>query len=327
MAFTAPTLVTSISTQTFRTQINSNFNLIQNALQQIQTELTAGSGTRSVSNISWIERQLKPDGVIGHQSFVPDFDVGSGVFEITHETPSGKSIAILNGATHETNATFSKLMTDIVTSNGTFEVAFGIITRGAPVCEQFLELESTDKAQELTIWTMDVTRSGATVTLANLRRVAPVHMNRDSWGKVLDFEHAITWRRNGLLPLTAGPIDGTGLLIPWNCTVDRAYVRLETPPAMFTDSQDVVIEIDRLRGTDATNILDGQATFTDRDGIGAVKWIFGQSPEQVQLEAGDFVYPNLVTPEQSVNLTDFPQEAGGLSITLLLRRIYDEIYP
>lgn len=327
MVFKAPTLITSISAATFRTQINSNFSLVQSALQKIQTELTAGSGVRNLaSNLDWVNKQLLPDGVIGHQAFVPRFDTDSNTFEIDHNTPSGSSSLIISSVLHETNSVFSKTLSDVVTSNGTFEVAFGCVTRGAPVAEQLLELESTDKVQTLTIWTMDITRNGSLFTIANLRRACPVHVNADSWQKVLDFEHAITWQRPGLLPLVSGPIDGTGILIPWNCVADSAWVRLETPPPEFTDASDIVIELDRIRGTDATNILSGQATFSDRDDIGTIKSIDGQSPEPYLLEAGDFVYPNLITPEQSAELTDFPQAGGGLSITLLVKRIYHEIY-
>jgi hypothetical protein len=321
MSFKAPTLITDPTTLT---EISANTAAIQTAFTTIENELPTASTVNAPSNLSWVDHQLEPDGVVGHDSFAAEFGTEEDLFRVRHGMLSGFSRAILSGNLHQTVTAFSKSFSDVLEVDGTFEVVFGVKSLGSPALQMFLELESTDKEQDLTIWKMDVTQSGASYGVANLTRVAPVHMDRGAWGGVLDIDVPLTYQRAGLLPLTSGRLD-TGILVPWNCEVTGAFIRLETQPAPFTDADDVVIELDTIEGTDATNVLADQATFTDRDGDGAVKTLSAITPDAYQLRAGEYVYPNIVTPEQSAELTDNPQRAGGLSVTLTVRRIYHDI--
>jgi hypothetical protein len=319
MAFQSPDLNENISTVA---QINGNFTLIQTALNTLQNLIPRVQVQRLGGNIAWIDKQLRPDGVVGHQSFTPSFGTDWDSFAVFHNTPNGYSTVIIDEAIHETDVAFSQSFSSLITLDGTYEVVFGVRSRGTPICEMLLELEYTDKSQTLTIWTMDVTKSGAVWTVSNLRREAPVHMNRDSWEKTIDQQVPLTYQYEGTLPGVPGRLP-TGILIPFDCEPMSAYMRLETPPAEYTDQGDVVIEIDRILDTDATNILGGSATFADSDGIGAIKTISGITPERPQLAAGTYVYPNLTSVETP--LTDFPVQAAGLTITLLVRQIYHEI--
>jgi hypothetical protein len=319
MAFKAPDLNEDVSTIA---EINANMTLIEDAFNVIQNLLPFASAQRAGQNLGLVDRLLRPDGVIGHQSFDASFGTDFDTFEIFHGAPEGTSACVIDNAFHETSQAFRGRFSDIISSNGDYEVVFGVQTRGSPVVEMHLELQSTDKSQTLTIWEMDVNRNSNLFTVTNLRRVAPVHVNRDSWGRVLDFEHTLTYNFEGQLPALSGPLE-TGIVIPWPCLVSGAFMRLETPPQGVTDAGDLVMELDYIRGTDATNVLTDQATWTGRDGVGAVKQLNAITPENFMLDAGDYVYPNIVTAESL--LTDSPPRASGLSVSLMVKRIYHDV--
>jgi hypothetical protein len=139
---------------------------------------------------------------------------------------------------------------------------------------------------------------------------------------VIDQEVPLTYQYKGTLPETSGVLE-TGIMIPWNCEAQGAYVRLDTMPSSYTDQNDLVIELGDGSDTDFINILADQATFTERDRAGAIKELTAQA-DPYQLEAGDFVAINVVTPETPLN-TDNPVTASDLSVTLLVRQIYHDV--
>jgi hypothetical protein len=319
--YISPTLTTTLDRTNFRNELDANFTLIQTALDELQTEIGSATVT-APSSYDIITSILGATGIIGVESFVPGFDTDYTTFSISHNTPRGKSSCVISSLYHDTDTAFSATFASIgITGDGDYVVKFGVKTRGAPLIEQMLELEDTDNEQTLTIWKMDVNRNVNLFTVTNLRLMTNVIIDNDVSDKFWVKEHPLTYQYQGVLPITSGRL-GTGILVPWDCEVMRAFVRLETPPAQHTDQNTVDIQLSTGLVTDTINVLASAAQFTDREALGAIKTIEAQS-EPYQLMAGEYVYPEILTAE--MDLTDYPAQAANLSITLLVREIYHAV--
>jgi hypothetical protein len=314
MPFTAPTLVTSLSTSAYRTQLNANFLALQNALYQLQNELPAIIGNQSfVANLTWVERAIRADGVIGTDAFEIAFNTDGDTFEIQHNAPGGYSSCVISSRYHHTNTAYTKALSELCTGDGSYTLVFGLKTIGAPQIEQKLLVEDTDQDIDIVIWRFDCTRSGSTYTVSNLRRMCDMLMSKEAFLNTFDFYHPLTWTYTGTLPTTVGDF-GTGIIVPWDCEVEGAYMHLATEPDQ-TDG--ITVDLYTGSGTDTASILDAPASW-GRGESGVVKTC---SPlaENTQLTAGTFIQPYLVTVESGEGT------AANLSITLLLRKIYHTI--
>ena len=142
MSFTAPDLITGLSTSAFRTQLNSNFTAIENAFIQIQNELPAIIGNQSfAANLTWVERAIRSEGVIGSDAFAVSFNTDTDTFNISHNSPGGYSSCVISSRYHHTNTSYSKTLSDLCTGDGTYTLIFGIKTLGAPLLERKLLVE------------------------------------------------------------------------------------------------------------------------------------------------------------------------------------------
>lgn len=322
MAYTSPSLFTTMSATEFRSQIETNFSLIQTALDQIQTDLPGVSVQTPLTNMQAVEYMTRPNGFVGSDSFVPRFTTDFDGFAIEHASPLGVSAAVFSNKLHQTGEAFSKTFEEIgITTTGDYVVKFGLITRGSPIVEMKLELEDTDNLQELTLWKMDVNRNVNVFTVTNLRRESPVLVARSSFTEVYERPVPLSLTYTGVLPTVTGRLP-VGLLMPWNCEVMGAKARIETPPASHTDQSTLTISLDYILGTDATPVV-STATFDERDGVGAIAEMNALTPEPFQLAESDYVYPNITVPE--ANLTDFPAQASDLTVTLLVKEIQHDV--
>ena len=319
--FSAPNLNTSPTT---KAELASNWAKSQTAFNSLQNLIPTVSVQRHGGNLQIADGLVEGDGVIGTDSFVPHFGTDND-FSVTHETPAGKSQCVFQKRLHETNTAFTAQLTDLIALNGDYVVNFGIKTLGGPNMSMHLEVEDTDQEQDLTIWQFDVNKNGLLYTVTGLRRQAVVLANRDTVTKAFEAEHPLTWQWDGALPIGGGgAIGDTGIIIPWNAEIVKAYVRLGTPPAQHTDQSGLTVQLARFIGTNETSVLDGGATFTDRDEPGTVVEIPGLTEPPYQVPAGTYLYPWISAPE--LHLTDIPATAADLSITVLARRIYHEVY-
>ena len=315
--FTAPNISTNTSTLT---SINGNFNLINNAFKNIQNILPGITTQIYGSNLTLVDYATMDDGIIGTDSFIPSFNSDDELV-ITHGTSYGKSACVIQNRWHDTNSVWSKALNDVVVDDGTFTVNFGVRSRGAPAIEMLLEIAGTDNEQELTIYSFTVYRNSGSYTVSNLRLECPVIISKDSFAKAFQPDIPLTYTYQGVLPANIGRLP-TGILIPWDCSVEGAYMRLETLPNKYTDQNTLEIELFDTIETDATNILADSATWNERETPRQVKTLTALTPAKL-LSAGTFVYPNITVAENAI--TDYPATASDLTITLLVKRIYHDI--
>ena len=321
MAFNAPDLITTLSTTNFRVELDSNFSLIETALAELQNAIPT-SRLSAQTNLDVIDQLVVPTGIIGVDSFVPSISGGDTTFTIGHSTYDSASYCVIDQKFHSTNSPFTRTFESIgITGSGDYVVKFGVKTRGAPIIEQYLEIEDTDNLQDLTIWKMDVNRDVGTFTVSNLRFMSTYLVSVTNFTKTFDSDVPLCSQHPGVLPSYAGPLD-TGILIPWDCEVQSAYVRLGAMPSGHTDATDVVIQMSYGSGTDTYNVLNNTATFAADTAPGTVRTLTALS-EPYQLAAGSFVRPEIVTAENAN--TDIPATAANLTVTLNVRRIYHDI--
>ncbi len=320
MSFVAPTLVTVIDPENYQTQIDGNFKALDLAMIQIQNNLdVAKPSAGGVSKITWIDHVLNPDGVFGVDSFDLAFSSDDDFLTITH--PSEGSGFIFDRVFFNVEDVFTQDLTTVVTSDGTFRVALGLKTIGAPnaniiVTESAGDTGDADAEIDLLLYDFDVTKAADVYTVTNIRRRAAILINRDAFVKAIGQEIPLTLHIPGALPSTAGNLD-EGMIIPWDCEVVRAFMRLRVAP---TDSA----------VTDPTVRLELFSNVADTDGelvTGFAEWLDtedGQTRtlegflEAKQLIAGDFVGVNQIE-------ADSDGTAADLTVTLLLKRIYHEI--
>ncbi len=320
MSFKAPSLVTVVSSVNYQAQIDSNFSAIDLALIQIQNSLDVAKPTAgAVSKLSWIDHSVDPDGVFGVDSFELVFSSDEDFLTVQH--PSNGSGAIVDRVLFSTTAAFTRDLSTVVSSDGTFRIAVGIQTVGAPglniiVTESAGDTGDADANIDLLLYDFDLTKASDVFTVTNIRRRADILMNRDAFVKAIGQEIPLSLHIPGALPSTVGLLD-EGMISPWDCEVIRAFMRLRVAP---TDSA----------VTDPTVRLELFSNIADTDGelvVGFAEWLDtedGQTRtlegflETKQLLAGDFIGVNQIE-------ADSDGTAADLTVTLLLKRIYHEI--
>lgn len=313
MAFSAPDLITDLSTTAYRAQLNANFLKIENALIEIQNELPLVAPIAFAANLSWIEKAIRSGGVIGRDSFVVSFSTDDELV-ITHDLPDGYSAAVINNRFHQTDAVFTKALSDVCTIDGDYTLIFGLKSLGAPTTEMRLVVEDTDQDIDLPVWRFNVTRASDVYLVSNLHRVCDIVMSRQGFEDLHDFPHPLSWSYAGALPTSEGEFS-TGFVVPWDCEVEGAYMRLATGPH-HTDGLTVDLYVGG-PGTDAISVLSAPASWSATDD--GVVVTCSPVSERVQVLAGGFIYPYLV-------LADDSGTAANLSITLLLKRVYHTLY-
>lgn len=311
-SYVAPTLTTVLDSTGYRSEMDSNFSLIQQALIDIQNAIPSFGGRVTAGMLTLVDTLGVPSGVVGTDSFVPGFSTDSDAVDVFHNAPGGISSCVIGSRYHEYSTAWSKNLSEVVLSDGTYEVALGARSLGSPAMELLLELEDTDKSQELTFFSMDVTRSGSSYSVANLRRVAPVLASRDSFTKVFEFHYPLTFHVAGALPTVAGDVP-VGVVVPWDARVESAWFRLATAP---DNTDGVTVELRDAADTDGSNVLASAATWSAGEDGRAVQVAGNGEPTIVA--AGTFLRLWIAVPDGS-------GVAADLSCTVLLRRIYHDI--
>jgi len=310
-SYTAPTLTTTIDSELYQTQIDQNFTAIQTALVDIQNELPQNSGA-SASNYSWIERAIRGNGIGGVESFVPIFDTD---FEnVTFSAASAQdsmSWAVISQNFHYTTSSPAVSLTPFASAgDGSYPLRAGLKSLGPPSLEVSVEADETDTLLDLEVWNFTLHRSGSTYTVTDLRLVADVIMDRDSWLKAFRRTEAMPIQRVGALPTSTGLIH-PGIIAPFNLQILGAKLWLGTAPTGST----VTVEINRSGNLTDGNICAAAATWaTSATGI---QDLAAQSPAIIVAE-NEYIQPNLTA-------VDSAGDAGDLSIVIEFRRIYHEL--
>jgi hypothetical protein len=309
--FTAPTLIADVQTAG---EIRQDLNAIQTALIQIQNALPSVSGASvGQSNLTWVERALVPDGMIGVDSFFPSFSTDMDSLVVEHRQEGDFSSCVISGLYHQTQETFEKAFSDIITGDGTFPVVFAAKSMGYPSLAMKVLVEDTDNDYDLLLYRMDVTRSGSTWLVQNLRREATVLLDRGAFAATFDADFPLAFGLQGAIGTGAGQREA-GVIAPWDCEVVGAYLRLGTAP---TETDGLEIEIRRGEGTDAESVCSGAALWSAGDG-GTVMELSANTP-QTQVSAGEWLHAH-VTVGEAVSV------AADLYVTVLVRRIWHPIY-
>ena len=134
--------------------------------------------------------------------------------------------------------------------------------------------------------------------------------------KAIGQEIPLTLQISGALPSVTGIID-EGMIIPWDCEVIRAFIRMRVAP---TDSAvtDPTLRIELFANESNTDgeVVSGFAEWLDTED-GLVRTLEGFL-EPKQLSAGDFLGLNIIE-------ADSDGTAADLTLTLLVKRLYHEI--
>jgi hypothetical protein len=322
MTFQAPDLTTTIDAVNYQNQIDSNFSSIDLALKQIQSELNVAQPNQGGSTMLGLLDAISiPNGVVGTDSFQLSFATDEESLSIVHSPNMNKSIAVINSRYFQNDNSFSVDLRTLVPSDGTFRIAVGLQDQGTPnvniiVAQSDGDTGDEDESIDLLLWDFDYTKSGSVYTITNLRRRAVVIISRESFEEAHQAEIPIT-ANIGTLPSTPGRVE-QGVLVPWDCEIKRAFLRLGTAP---TDSAvtDPTVEVDLIRtgfGTDADTVI-GSAFWSDAD-AGLIRELTG-FVEPLQVVAGDFIQPDVIQ-------ADSDGAAADLSITVLVKRIYHAIF-
>lgn len=337
MSFRAPALYETIDRVDYKEQIDTNFRKIAESFRKVSNEFAAqqgGAGAGVASNLAWVDQQLKPDGPVGVDSWVPSFEKdtdGNFTISISHDTPSGYSYAIIQGILHYTNAAASLSVQapnpDI--ASGAYRYVIGLKTLGAPAVELLCEQADGDTdgpgTSDLEIWEFYLVRDTDGDHLQDLRRVTRPHLNADLSHRLDQQVVPMTTFYRGALPTATGN-QAIGLIIPFDCEVIGAKAFLRYYPAAGQALQVQLLRqrwVDTGAGTvdpagDNIEILDGSFYFT-RDltdvpegaSIGAVQKLEATDPP-VLLQEDDFVNMKILKADTSGT-------ASGLTFQLLVR--------
>lgn len=314
MAFTAPVLWTEIDPTTYQAQLDLNFQKIQAALYNIQNELSTIdviSGGLSPSNLSWIERAVRYEGVIGSQSFMLSFDSDEENVTISHPGQDSLSSAIVNGLFHYTSTERTIPLTPLAAAgDGTYQIILGIKTLGAPAMEIVVDEDHSDAEQDLTIWSFDYERSGSSYTVSNLRREAEIIIDRESFTKAFRREQHIALFVAGALGNSAGYLDAA-FVTPFACEILSAQFYMKTGPTGST----VELGLTPLSDLAGGNILSSTVTYTT--GQYGVRSATGSTPAKI-LDAGDALFIEKVQ-------ADSGDTAADLTVTIGYRRVYHDV--
>lgn len=240
MAFKAPTLFTDIDPVNYRSEINENFRVSNDAFTSIQNELTklsGGAGSSGVSNLNWVDLMLQADGPIGFDSWVPSFSQdtdGNFTLKLLHQAPGGFSSALINGVLHQTNTVQSFNIENLISlaGDGPFRFVIGLNSAGSPAVEQVVvanEIPTDDP--ELALFTFDYIRTTDGQLVINLKREARWHGNDAAWAAIRDREtilQASIERVDGDR-WTADDTDGV-FIIPFDCEVTGATAYISHVP-------------------------------------------------------------------------------------------------
>lgn len=312
--FTAPTLITDLSPTQYRSQLNQNFEAIQSALIDLQNVVGGVSGSSvPASNLTAIDRMLLPSGMVGVDSFYPTFSTDHDEIVVENLQSGGISSCVLNGLFHQTDEEFSKSFSDIITGDGTFPVILGVKSAGYPNITLKVLVEDTDNDVDLVLYRMDVTRSGSTWLVQRLRREATVISDHGSFSDVFDADVPLAFGLQGAIGAGEGPREA-GVVAPWDLEVSGAWFRLGAAP---TETDGLEVEVRRGEGTDAESVLVGAASWSASQAGDSVT-VLASSP-RAQVSAGEFL-------RVWVTVGEALPVAADLYVTLLVRRIYHQIY-
>lgn len=353
MAFTAPTLTTSLSPTGYAAELDSNLSSIQTAFNNLQTLLTgdafAASPFNYVINFQHLTRLSDDGGVVGEKAFAISFDTSEENLTISHSGLGASSNAVFTERAsggvggvggfprwYTSDTAYTTSLTSLTGGvDGTYNIIVGLRSVGSPSITYVVavgDTASTDYESlniDLPLYSFSYTRSGggSTYNVTNLRRECDVSVAHDSFKRVYDAEVPMTINIQDPLAWSAGTkemnTDGYiptvgGFIIPWDCEVSKAYVYCENInlKAPTDGYQFDLFEGGYQVGTSAPNIM--QSIFgypiTLKDSGTTVAMTAATPPRQVA--AGTFIQP-AIGPSEGILPTDPPT---GLTITLLLKR-------
>ncbi len=312
MSFSAPTLAQPITTDGYVGEINSNFLALQNALDAIEVDLliASGGGPAGGSNFGWLNSITRPDGVVGTESWVPRFSTNNQT--LSFDLPAkGNNDAVINQVYVSDNSAWSLSLTDLVLGlgDGTYRIAIQLKRQGAGVSSLIVEQANgpTDETGDLTLYDFDYVVNGSSFAATNFRRVARVLASAIQQGDLMDALVPLSFTA-GETPFSSTGEKGYGVHVPFDCEIVSAYATLGIAADATADFN--------LVNSATANVLIGTVAFVPGDGAVATKQVLGTSP-LTQAEVGDFLH---------LDVTDIDATADELSVTVMVRRIFHQIY-
>lgn len=315
MSVTSPTLTQTITTDDYRSEIDANFAALQSFCDDVATALSADSREAlSPYNLYFLDGAMRPDGIMGADSFAPSFDTDERILTLSHPTDVG-SLCMIEDRIHRYSEAYTKDLADVLDDDNTWHrVAIGVKSEGAPSCSIVVVQSSgatddEDADIDLLLWTFQGKRNGSAYDVKEVRLEATPLLSRDAFRDLFLFEHAVVLREAGALPAGGGALD-CGLIAPWDCEIMGGYARLANTTAA-TDG----VSIDVRAGS--TSLIASEATWTAGD-ADTVKTLSANASAS-QVSAGTWIHVHVTSTEDV-------SDASDLTVVVKLRRIYQGVY-
>ena len=318
MSVSAPSLNYPIGATTYQTEIDNNFSHIQTFCSAVASELNADldptSSTAMIQNMQWIAYAMGTAGVVGTDSFVVSFDTAEENITISH--PTLGSACVIGGRIHTNDTDKTADLTTIVTVDGTYRMAIGVHSAGAPICE-IKVVESTGATEDasndidLLLYTFQLVKSGSSYDVSELRRGCEVILSQDTFNSLVFQEIPLSICSDGTMPSADGDT-GFGMIVPFDCEIMGCYARLGTTAT--TPGAEMTLYL-RYDGSDILTLAPQFEYGQD----GEVKSATASS-EPTQVPAGGYL-----SFYQNNTGVGYWNTASRFSATVMIRKLYNTI--
>lgn len=247
MAFTKPSLTTSIGLESYVTEIDDNFTEIDNAFAAIEAELPTiiQDDAFRITNLEWVDPfMLAPGGLINPLSFLPAVDAARENMTFTHPevTSTGDDViyesrAFFSGKIHKmtgdvTGEPFG--LDELVPPASTVRIIVHLESAGAPLCNVRVS-QSDDAAadvasypNDLVLYSFNYKEVLGNYFILDFTRECNVLPDLVGYQTVVDREELITFP---IIHELDDPFGGDGVgkrygvWAPYDCHVTGGYVR------------------------------------------------------------------------------------------------------
>ena len=313
MAFEPPTLFHPIDAGDYIAQVNSNFSDLQSALNEISSELAAnsGGGVAAGSNFGWLTSMTLPDGVVGPESWVPEFSGDRQT--LTFNVPTkGFNDAVVNGNLRIDNTVWTVDLPSVISAlpDGAYRVAIQLKAQAGGVSSLLVEQADTsnDETGDLTLYEFEYAKAGALYTVKNLTRVARMILSSTLVDQKVEELVPLNIVASTPLPFNVAEEKAWGIHVPFDAEIVKAYATLAVAPTATCGLQIV-------KGA-GIPLLASDFSFSAGDEFDTKEAAAVATVERF-VEEGSFL---------RIDITDSSPSADGLTVTVMLRRVHHTIY-